>query len=448
MNMIIYKFGGSSVGTAERIRTVADIIDCNRPKIVVLSANGKSTDLFVELCGHLEHRDHDAAFGVRNAMFSYYFGLIDDLFDDREFHARAKEYVLFVFRELQDHYNSEMDPFVRDWIITCGEMISTVLFSLLLESRGTGHHFLLSSNVIHKKADGLVDGRRIAGELELFLRSHQEFPLVITQGFMCSDHLGQPSTLGRGGSDYTAALLGQASGASEVQIWSDVDGFLNNDPGLVRGTLPLASLSYGEAEELAYFGARVLHPQTLSPAKAAGIPVVLKNTLNPAAPGTLISVSSQEAGIKAAASKDGICLITVHSARMLMASGFLRSVFEVFEKHRTSVDMVTTSEVSISLTIDDTSRLEEILSGLTAFGDVSVQEGLSIVCIVGDLMAENRGQVDLVFKTLRGVPLRMISYGAARNSISLLVETRDRIKVLEALNPVIIENIKFTAAHA
>ncbi len=445
--MIICKFGGTSVGTARRIKDVAGLVPDGQRKVVVLSANGDATDHLVELCLHLGRRHFDKAFAARNALYGYYFQLIDDLFDARPIHARAKEYVVEVFRDIQEFFHRDLDRQTRDWIITRGEMISTVLFSLYLESAGIAHRFFLSGNMIHKQASGLVDTARLKTELNLFLDSNLDCSLFITQGYMCTDHEGHPSTLGRGGSDYTASLLGQAAGASEIRIWSDVDGFLNNDPGLVRGALPLSGLSYGEAEELAYFGARILHPQTISPAKAEGIPVVLKNTLNPQAPGTLISRRSQQAGIKAAASKDGICLITVHSARMLMATGFLRGVFEIFERYHTSVDMVTTSEVSISLTIDDTGRLEEILAGLEAFGNVTWQEGLSIVCIVGDLLAEHRGKVDLVFQTLKDVPVRMISYGAARNSISLLVETKDRIRALEALNPVILENIKTAAAH-
>lgn len=445
--MIISKFGGTSIETAERIRTVAGIIHDGNSRIVVLSANGRTTDFYVELGYHLAGRNFEKALEAKNSLLNYYFELIDDLFETEDYHTKAKQYIFKIFRDIQDYFEQEFTAYDREWLITRGEMVSTVLFSLLLESRGIGHHFMFAADLIHKMENGQVDTRRLADTLNGFLEENDTYPLVLTQGFMCTDCFGFPDTLGRGGSDFTASLLGQACEAAEIQIWSDVDGFLNNDPSLIRGALPLANLSFDEAEELAYFGARILHPMTINPARVANIPVILKNTLNPEARGTMISHKIQSAGVKAAASKGGICLITVHSARMLMATGFLRGVFEVFEKYRTSVDMVTTSEVSVSLTIDDTGRLEEILGELAAFGDVSWQDDLSIVCIVGDQLAENRGKVELVFSTLREIPVRMISYGAARNSISLLVETRDRIKALEALNPVILENIKLAAFH-
>lgn len=447
--MQVYKFGGSSLETAERMKTVAEIIDGNSPGIVVLSANGKCTDLFQQLGDHLAKKGYDEAFRSYNKLMSYYLELVDELFETEDYHRRAKEFIFFVFQSVRDYFNrgsfTETD---MAWLLSRGELIATALFSLYLESEKQVHHYLDATEMIHLDESGQVDTAGLKARLKNYLSAIPDFGMIVTQGFVCTDHQGLPATLGRGGSDYTAALLGEACQASQVQIWSDVDGFLINDPSHVRGVLPLRNLSFDEAEELAYFGARILHPQTIAPAKVAGIPVLLKNTLNPSAEGTCISDRVQNGGIKAAASKDGICLIQVHSARMLLATGFLRGVFEVFEKYGTAVDMVTTSEVSVSITIDQQHHLEEILGALQAFGSVSWQKDLSILCIVGDQLAMNRGQVDQVFNTLRGIPTRMISYGAARNSISLLLETADKLRALEALNQVILQHIQNPVQHA
>ncbi len=440
--MQIFKFGGTSLSTAQRIKEVATIIHNDNPKIVVLSANGKSTDLLTNLADNIANHDYKHYVQNKFILYNYYLDIIDDLFDDVEYITKAKTYITGIFNKIIPDDDDHFSIYENKWLVTRGEMISTVLFALYLESIAIGYHFLFASELIHKNAEGQVDENILLDKLLMELNENNRFPIYLTQGFICSDVDGAIDILGRGGSDYTASLLGKACTAEEIQIWSDVDGFLNNDPSLIRGALPLSNLSFNEAEELAYFGARILHPMTISPAKVSSIPIFLKNTLNPDAQGTKISSEVQTAGIKAVASKDDICLITIHSARMLMATGFLRTVFEVFEDFSTPVDMVTTSEVSVSLTIDNQQHLEEILNELNQIGDVTWQDGLSIVCVVGDLLAENRGKVRLVFDTMNNVPLRMISYGAARNSISMLIDTTDKIKVLEALNPVILESIK------
>ena len=440
--MEVYKFGGTSVGTADRIENVIDIISNTTEKIVVLSANGKSTDFLANIIELLKVNNMGAANAALVDLRLYYSELINSLFDDASVRSQANIYLDELTTGLQSYFQDTLTTRDESWVISRGELFSTFIFSLSLHEKNIQHDFLHATDIVHLDASGQPDANKINRNLTDFLKNNSSSRLIVTQGFLCSDHEDNVSTLGRGGSDYTAALLGAASQASSVQIWSDVDGFLNNDPGFVRGAIPLAYMSFDEAAELAYFGARVLHPATLHPAKEAGIPVILKNTLNPQNKGTVISDRQQNGRIKAVASKDNICSITIHSHRMLLAYGFLRLVFEVFENYKTSVDMVTTSEVSVSVTIDNIESLENILRDLSAYGDVHHDTGLSLVCVVGDSLAEKKGKVEEVFSAVANTPIKMISYGAAKNSISFLVDSQDKIATLESLNDLLNHSLK------
>lgn len=432
--MQVYKFGGTSLATAERIKTVVNIVNDENRKFVVLSANGKTTDLFADMAYSLSNKNYNEAVIVKGKLVYYYLSLIDELFVQEYYNIKAREFVHTVFQQIQSRFENKYSEHDSNWLLSRGEIISTALFSMVLQEQNISSSLMWASDIMIKDDTGQADTIKIAENLNSFLEDHKYSNLIITQGFVCSNHLGLEDTFGRGGSDYTASLIGQACNASSIQIWSDVDGLLNNDPGYVRGSLPLKNLSFDEAAELAYFGARILHPQTIIPAKNAGIPVLLKNTLNPHATGTLISDKMQSGGIKAVAAKDGITSITIHSGRMLLAYGFLKNIFEVFEKYETPVDMVTTSEVSVSLTIDNTDRLEHILMELNKLGELSYMQNQSIICIVGDNLTEKQGNVARIFSSLEHIRIRMISYGAAKNSISFLVDTKNRTHTLESLN--------------
>ena len=432
--MQILKFGGTSLGTVDNIRRVAQIIDTSIPKVVVLSANGKSTDLLEEIIRSIETGESANTETSIDQLTFYYNSLILELFESDLQRSKARHALDELIQGIQSCINLELHLTDKNWIITRGEFFSTIIFTLYLEELGRAVSFLHATDFIFLNENGQPDQDRINWTFQEFQTKSVDSEIFVIQGFVCTDFKGNIETLGRGGSDLTASLLGAASEASVVQIWSDVDGFLNNDPGFVRGALPLNYLSFDEAAELAYFGARILHPATINPARIAGIPVLLKNTFNPDHPGTLISSKQQDGTVKAVAAKDQIYTLTIHSDRMLMAFGFLRKVFEIFERYETPVDLVTTSEVSISVTIDDPSHLTQIKSQLEQLGHVEISANNALVCVVGDHLSENRGQVGALFDALTEIPLRMISYGAAKNSISFLVRSEDKVATLEALN--------------
>jgi aspartate kinase len=319
-------------------------------------------------------------------------------------------------------------------ILAQGELISTALFTLLMQEEGFNALLLPALDFMKIDADKMPDNRFIKTKLNEIIASSTRADYYITQGFICRNELGEIDNLQRGGSDYTATLIGAAINSNEVQIWTDIDGFHNNDPRFVENTKRVDVLSFNEAAELAYFGAKILHPQTVLPAKNNNIPVRLKNTMNPPDPGTLITAESKGAGIKAVAAKDGITAIKIRSGRMLNAYGFMKNIFEIFEYFKTSVDMVTTSEVAVSVTIDNPKHLEEIVNELKEYGDVEVDKNQTIVCIVGNMIAEEKGFAAKVFIALENVPIRMISYGGSRHNISVLVNTNDKKETLNALS--------------
>lgn len=429
--MIVQKFGGTSVGNAERMQHVADIVTHGEEqKLVVLSAVSGTTNMLYDLCSYSRSGDQAAiSAGIKKLEDQYHQYAVDLLGETAEGYDLVDSWIKELSEALKAANNLEYK------VVALGEMFSTRLFTLYLTSRQVSSKLLLATDYITLNAEKEPDIDDIATKLNPDLVK-SDVRIHVIQGFICLDHTGEMSNLQRGGSDYTASLIGAAINAEEIQIWTDIDGMHNNDPRVVEHTRPISKLSFNEAAELAYFGAKILHPATIQPAKRREINVKIKNTLDPQAEGTLITrvKRPKEASVKAVAAKDNITAIKIRSSRMLMAYGFLRKVFEVFEQFKTPIDMITTSEVAVSLTIDDTTNLYEIISALETFGEVEVDYDQSIVCIVGNLVSEDKGLVTRIFESLAEVPLRMISYGGSRNNISILVPSNVKSQTLHALN--------------
>ncbi len=319
-------------------------------------------------------------------------------------------------------------------ILAQGELISTALFQLYLQEQKIDSVLLPALNFMRIDTNGEPDNYYIKENLQRELEKFSDNNLFITQGYICRNLYGEIDNLKRGGSDYTASLIGVAVNAEEIQIWTDISGFHNNDPRYVENTFPIEQLSFDEVAELAYFGAKILHPSSILPAKVADIPVRLKNTMKPKDSGTLISSEANGKGIKAVAAKDGITAIKIKSGRMLLAYGFLRKVFEVFERFKTPIDMITTSEVAVSITIDDTTFLKEIIEELNFYGAVEVDTEQSIICVVGENLIDQKGIIHKALETLKNINIRMISYGGSRHSISILVSATVKKETLNSLN--------------
>ncbi len=432
--MKVLKFGGTSVGTPERFRELPRLIGGEVPAVVVLSALSGTTDKLERIAGFHEQGEADSAFSLLKELEQDYSAFIYKLFDDNVIYNEGRLFVEGRFIRLRALLDTPFSEGVAKEIVAQGELFSTGLLRCLLRSLGTPFHYLYAPAFLRKDEDGMVDMEMMAAKLQEEIAGAVGVSLFITQGFICSDHEGQIDTLGRGGSDLTASLIGAVLDVEEIQIWTDVDGIHNNDPRVVAETRSIPVLSYEEADELAYFGAKVLHPACVFPAHRKNIPLRIRNTMNPEAPGTLVHTHRAGSAIKAVAAKDGITAIRIRSTRMLNAYGFLRKIFEVFERYRTPIDMISTSEVSVSLTIDDGSRLEEIAAALKRYGMVEIDEEQSIVCVVGDFMAERPGLVRHIFNALKDIPVRMISYGGSMNNVSLLLHSQDKERALRALH--------------
>ncbi|MFD2565681.1 aspartate kinase [Aquimarina rubra] len=432
--MKVLKFGGTSVGSVENLHRVKDIlISDGEQKVVVCSAMSGVTDRLVNLVEYIKLKDAEAITRNLHKLESKHIDVIDALIDDRELKNDLKDQVSSMITEMLELSNQEYSEVLNAKVLTFGETLLTYIFSNFLISKG------VDNTLISAKEFMLVDNvdnpniLKVSEKLGEVLDTNASSNIYITQGFVCRDHLNQISTLKRGGSDYTATIIGAALNAREIQIWTDIDGLHNNDPRYVEGTNPIAHLTYNEAAELAYFGAKILHPQTVSPVVDKDIPVLLKNTFDPEAPGTIISNRTYIKGLKAISAKDGITAIKIKSNRMLMAHGYLRRIFEVFDNYHTSIDMITTSEIAISLTIDDTSYIDEIVKEIEGYAEVTVEQDHSIVCVVGESVINDKNSHKL-FEILNYIPVRMISYGGSNNNISILVETKDKIPTLRFLN--------------
>ncbi|UOQ67645.1 aspartate kinase [Hymenobacter volaticus] len=434
--MKVLKFGGTSVGSAQRMREVAELIYApEQRRIVVLSAMSGTTNTLVEIARLLHNGDLTAAMSRIEIMRQDYHMVARELLPDATVAAAAIKHLDGIFRSIFDLTRQPLSASGERVILAQGELLSTYLFHQYYTGiLGREAVLLPALDFMRIDADDEPDAAYIREHLQALLAQHAEQQLFITQGYICRNTQGFIDNLKRGGSDYSASLIGAAADATEIQIWTDIDGLHNNDPRVVKDTYPLRELSFDEAAELAYFGAKILHPSSVLPARQHGIPVRLLNTMQPEAPGTLISSKTGQEAIKAVAAKDGITAINVKSSRMLLAHGFLRNLFEIFERYRTSIDMITTSEVAVSLTIDDASRLPQILEELRRFGTVEVDEHQTIICLVGNLVQANYGAAYRAFEALKDIPMRMISYGGSPNNISVLVHTADKVQALRALN--------------
>lgn len=432
--MKVLKFGGTSVGSPENMKAVIDIIADGEQKLVVLSAMSGTTNALVEISGYLHKKNKDTAGILIGKLEAKYKKVVDDLYKTEESKKQGLQIVKTSFDTMRSFTSGIFNEVGENTIVAQGELISTQLFTVFMAELGYNAKLLPALEFMRIDEDKAANLPYIRKHIQPVIEKAGYADFYITQGFICLNANGDIDNLQRGGSDYTASLVGAAIDSEEIQIWTDIDGFHNNDPRFVANTRKIDQLSFLEAAELAYFGAKILHPQTVLPARVQNIPVRLKNTMNPSDSGTLITAESDGKGIKAVAAKDGITAIKIRSGRMLMAYGFLKNVFAVFEKYKTPIDMITTSEVAISLTIDNTKYLNEILAEIEVFGDVEVDSDMSIVCIVGDIISEEKGFASKVFNALDGIPIRMISYGGSRYNISVLVPTAHKKITLQAIS--------------
>ncbi len=437
--MKVFKFGGTSVGSPENMRSVMNIITDGEPKIVVLSAMSGTTNTLVEISDFLYKDLKDDARRVISELKDKYIKVVNELYESEEYKTKGLEIIETHFAKLNEQTEGEFGATMEQVILAQGELISTTLVTYLLNENGHKAVLLPSLEFMRINADKQADLKEIKARIKPVLEVTKS-EIYITQGFICRNIYDDIDNLQRGGSDYTATLIGAAIDAEEVQIWTDIDGFHNNDPRYVDNTTRIDNLLFSEAAELAYFGAKILHPLTILPAQESNIPVRLKNTLDPAAPGTLISNDKTISGLKAVAAKDGITAIKIRSDRMLMAYGFLRAVFGIFEKYKTSIDMITTSEVAVSLTIDNDKFLDEILTELEEFGDTEVDKKQTIVCVVGDMASEEKVFAKNIFDALEGIPVRMISYGGSQHNVSILIPEKFNKETLQKLSTNLFNN--------
>ncbi len=432
--MKILKFGGTSVGSVENLYKIKNILTSDEDeKIVVCSAMSGVTDHLVRLVESVKLKDTEAITRSLHRLESKHSDVIDELIQNQEVKDQLKEGLSSMITELFEIANQDYSEIVNSQIITYGETILTFIFSGFLNEIGVSNVLLDAKQFMHVGAVENPDIAVVSKKINRVLADNLQSTIYITQGFVCINEEGNLSHLKRGGSDYTATIIGAAINASEVQIWTDIDGLHNNDPRYVDETHPISHLTYNEAAELAYFGAKILHPQTVSPVVNKDIPVLLKNTFDPEAPGTIISNKTYRKGLKAISAKDGITAIKIKSNRMLMAHGYLRRIFEVFDNYKTSIDMITTSEIAISLTIDDTTNLDKIVKEIESYAEITVEQNHSIICIVGESVINDKNSYKL-FEILNYIPVRMVSYGGSNNNISILVDTKDKIPTLRFLN--------------
>ena len=438
--MKVLKFGGTSVGSAQRMKDVAKLITDGEQKIVVLSAMSGTTNTLVEISDYLYKKNPEGANEVINKLEAKYKQHIDELFSTEEYKQKTLEFVKSVFDYIRSFTKDIFTLFEEKVILAQGEIISTNMVTNYLCEQGVKAVLIPALEFMRTDKNSEPDLNYIREKLALQLEANPGQEIYITQGFICRNAYGEIDNLQRGGSDYTASLIGAAVNASEIQIWTDIDGMHDNDPRVVDKTSPVRQLHFEEAAELAYFGAKILHPTCVQPAKYANIPVRLLNTMEPSAPGTLISNETEKGKIKAVAAKDNITAIKIKSSRMLLAHGFLRKVFEIFESYQTPIDMVCTSEVGVSMSIDNTKHLNEIVNDLKKYGTVTVDHDMCIVCVVGDLEWENIGFEAKTIQAMRNIPVRMISFGGSNYNISFLIRESDKKTALQSLSDVLFNN--------
>ncbi|MDE7412498.1 MAG: aspartate kinase [Muribaculaceae bacterium] len=432
--MKVLKFGGTSVGTPQRIQEVATLVTDGEKKIVVLSAMSKTTNTLIEISDYLYKKNPEGANDVINRLEQTYIRHVEDLYSTREYREQTLDAIRGHFDYIRTFTKDVFTPHEEKVIVSQGELLSTRMMLNLLLERGVNACMIPALDFMRTDENGEPDTAKIKDRLGRLLNELPEADIYITQGFICRNAYGEVDNLKRGGSDYSASLIGAAINADEIQIWTDIDGMHNNDPRVVEKTSPVRSLHFEEAAELAYFGAKILHPTCIQPAKFANIPVRLLNTMEPDAPGTMISNNIDSKRIKAVAAKDNITAIKIKSSRMLLAHGFLRKVFEIFESYRTSIDMICTSEVGVSLSIDDTTHLRAIVDDLKKYGTVTVDRDMCIVCVVGDMDWTHAGFEAKALDAMRDIPTRMISFGGSNYNISFLIRAEDKEKALRSLS--------------
>ena len=428
------KFGGTSVGSPQRMKSVVELIADGEQNLVVLSAMSGTTNSLLEISDYLYKQNQEGANAYITKLEDKYRKHIDELYSSEEYKQKTWQLIHGIFDYIRSFTKGEFTEKEEKIIVAQGELLSTNMMTNYLLEQGYDVVLLPALEFMRTNQDGEPDLKYIQEQISKQLALYPNKQIYITQGFICLNAAGEIDNLQRGGSDYTASLLGGAIVASEIQIWTDIDGMHNNDPRFVENTTPVSHLHFDEAAELAYFGAKILHPTCIQPAKYANVPVKLLNTMDPTAPGTVISNMVEHRKIKAVAAKDNIVAINITSSRMLLAYGFLRKVFEIFENYKTSIDMICTSEVGVSVSIDDKTHLQPILNDLKKLGVVEVDDNRCIICVVGDLDWRNVGFEAIAAEALKDVPVRMISYGGSNHNISFLVSAYDKKRALESLS--------------
>ena len=433
--MKVMKFGGTSVGTPERMKSVATMVSESGEQVfVVLSAMSGTTNSLLEISNYLYKKNSDGANDVINNLEQKYMQHVEELYSTDEYKQRTREFLASEFNYLRSFTKDLFTSFEEKNIVAQGEIISTNMVTNYLLEQGVKVCLLSAFDFMRTDKNAEPDTHYIKEKLAALMKENEGYQIYITQGFICRNAYGEVDNLQRGGSDYTASLIGAALPADEIQIWTDIDGMHNNDPRIVDHTEAVHQLNFEEAAELAYFGAKILHPTCVQPAKYAGIPVRLKNTLDPKADGTIIDNVIVRGKIKAVAAKDNITAIKIKSSRMLLATGFLRKVFEIFESYQTPIDMIATSEVGVSMSIDNDAHLNDIVNELKKYGTVTVDSDMCIICVVGDLDWSNVGFETLATEAMKNIPVRMISYGGSNYNISFLIKERDKKQALQNLS--------------
>ena len=428
------KFGGTSVGSPQRMKSVVELIADGEQNLVVLSAMSGTTNSLLEISDYLYKQHQEGANAYITKLEDKYRKHIDELYSSEEYKQQTWQLLHGIFDYIRSFTKGDFTAREEKIIVAQGEILSTNMMTNYLLEQGYNVVLLPALEFMRTNQDGEPDLKYIQEQASKQLALYPDKQIYITQGFICLNATGEIDNLQRGGSDYTASLLGGALAASEIQIWTDIDGMHNNDPRFVENTTPVNHLHFDEAAELAYFGAKILHPTCIQPAKYANVPVKLLNTMDPTAPGTVISNMVEHRKIKAVAAKDNIVAINITSSRMLLAYGFLRKVFEVFENYKTSIDMICTSEVGVSVSVDDKTHLQPILNELKKLGVVEVDDNMCIICVVGDLDWRNVGFEAIATEALKDIPVRMISYGGSNHNISFLVSAYDKKRALESLS--------------
>ena len=420
------------------MKDVASLITrSGEPTFIVLSAMSGTTNTLIEISDYLYRKNPEGANELINTLEQKYLGHIEELYSTKEYKLKTREFLGEEFNYLRSFTKDLFTSFEEKSIVAQGEILSTNMVVNYLQEQGIKATLLPALDFMRTDKNAEPDGQYIKDHLTAIMKENEGYQIYITQGFICRNAYGEVDNLQRGGSDYTASLVGAAVNAEEIQIWTDIDGMHNNDPRVVEKTEAVRQLNFEEASELAYFGAKILHPTCVQPAKYAGIPVRLKNTMDPDAEGTIINNTLVKGKIKAVAAKDNITAIKIKSSRMLGASGFLRKVFEIFESYQTPIDMIATSEVGVSMTIENDSHLAEIVDELKKYGTVTVDAEMCIVCVVGDLDWSNVGFETLATDAMKDIPVRMISFGGSNYNISFLIRETDKQRALQSLSDVL-----------